>query len=77
MMSVFVHPQFLVLACDGIWDVMSNEEAAKYVLDTVHSGCEDIVELAKDIVDECLTRGSRDNMTALVVAFKNGPRPSA
>ena len=27
--------QFLILACDGIWDVMSNEDAHQFVLDQV------------------------------------------
>ena len=25
--------QFIVLACDGIWDVMSNEECAKLIME--------------------------------------------
>ena len=24
--------QFVVLACDGIWDVMTNQECAKYIM---------------------------------------------
>jgi hypothetical protein len=30
--------QYLVLACDGIWDVMSNEDCAKYIKDEVAMG---------------------------------------
>lgn len=59
----------LLLACDGIWDVMSNEAAALYLLELARSGERSIGLMCEEIIDECLAKGSRDNMTALVVGF--------
>lgn len=35
-----------------------------------------VLQLAEMLIDECLERGSRDNMSAVIVAFENAPRPS-
>ena len=32
--------QFVVLACDGIWDVMSNEEVAAFLLEKIADGAQ-------------------------------------
>ena len=62
--------QFIILASDGIWDTVSNEDAAehvKYVLDTNGSprnACETIVALAH-------ASGSSDNITAVVVTLNS------
>ncbi|KAG2437968.1 hypothetical protein HXX76_005583 [Chlamydomonas incerta] len=54
---------FLILGSDGLWDVMSVQEAAGLVYDTV----KDPVMAAKRLVCEALMRGSADNVTAVVV----------
>jgi serine/threonine protein phosphatase PrpC len=65
---------YLVLACDGVWDVMSNEEVGdfvvKHVEEAISEGATDILPRVGDmLVNECLRRGSTDNMTAMVVAL--------
>ena len=67
---------FLVLACDGVWDVMSNAEVGEFLLERVRGGIEALDELAGALIDECLARGSRDNISAVVVAFAGAPTPS-
>jgi protein phosphatase 1B len=69
--------QFLVLACDGIWDVMTNEEVAAWIVGQVGEGVESLTELAELLLDECLARGSRDNMSVVIVAFPAAPKPTA
>jgi serine/threonine protein phosphatase PrpC len=65
---------YLVLACDGVWDVMSNEEVGDFVVrhveEAISEGATDILPRVGDmLVNECLRRGSTDNMSAMVVAL--------
>jgi serine/threonine protein phosphatase PrpC len=55
---------FIVLACDGIWDVMTNEEVASFVVDRAALKLENIAE---QLLDECLHRKSTDNMSAYII----------
>jgi serine/threonine protein phosphatase PrpC len=55
--------QFLVLGSDGLWDVVSDQEAVGLVNDTV----KDPALCAKRLVQEALARGSNDNVTAVVL----------
>lgn len=67
--------QFLILACDGVWDVMNNEQVAQFLLDATSRGAEKMSDLAGDLIDHCLELGSRDNMSAVVIAFAAAPKP--
>lgn len=58
---------FLILASDGLWDVMSVQEAVGLVYDTV----KDPTLAGKRLVCEALMRGSADNVTAMVVFLTN------
>ena len=53
---------FLVLATDGVWDVMTNDDVGAIV-----SSICDPQEAASRLVMEALDRGSADNITALVI----------
>lgn len=55
--------RFLVLASDGLFDVMSNEELGRQV----DSWKGELRELPDHLVQEALRRGSTDNVTVLVV----------
>jgi hypothetical protein len=52
----------LILASDGLWEVVTQEEAVGLVADTV----KDADMCAKRLATEAMTRGSRDNITVLV-----------
>ncbi|KAK9835427.1 hypothetical protein WJX84_011751, partial [Apatococcus fuscideae] len=56
--------EFLILASDGLWERMSNEQACGLVHDTV----KEAGMAAKRLATEALARGSGDNIT-VVVAF--------
>lgn len=58
--------EYLVLASDGLWDVMENEYVAKMVL----SGSKQFLQIAKTLCTEAIILGSQDNVTALVVDIK-------
>eukprot|EP00898_Chlorokybus_atmophyticus_P003259 jgi/Chlat1/3934/Chrsp26S04194 len=55
--------EFLILASDGLWDVVSNEEAVNYVKDTV----KDPHLAGKRLAAEAGLRDSEDNITIIVV----------
>jgi serine/threonine protein phosphatase PrpC len=74
---------YLILACDGIWDVMSNDDVGEFVARRVEerrdSGDDDdddefprgevLARVGDELLTACLKAGSRDNMSVLIVAF--------
>ncbi|KAL0377538.1 UNVERIFIED_CONTAM: putative protein phosphatase 2C 59 [Sesamum radiatum] len=56
--------EFLILASDGLWDVVTNEEAV-----AMTKPIEDPEEAAKRLMQEAYQRGSGDNITIVVVRF--------
>mmetsp|Transcript_17482 Transcript_17482/g.26463 ORF Transcript_17482/g.26463 Transcript_17482/m.26463 type:complete len:445 (-) Transcript_17482:480-1814(-) len=61
--------RILILACDGIWDVMSNESCLDLTQTLMKEGESKMCLIAEEILDHCLKKGSRDNMTITVVKF--------
>ena len=61
--------KFLVLACDGVWDVLNNQECCDLIQNMLQEGKSDLGLICEKVLDECLDRGSRDNMTMIVVKF--------
>jgi serine/threonine protein phosphatase PrpC len=57
---------FLVLACDGMWDVLNEEQVAALVAATV----KEPGMIAKRLVAEALARGSGDNITVIVALLR-------
>jgi len=56
--------EFLILACDGLWDVASDQKAVDLVRDV-----QDCDEAAKLLMEFALNEGTRDNVTVVVVRF--------
>ncbi|GAB0187331.1 protein phosphatase 1B [Grus japonensis] len=67
--------EFIILACDGIWDVMSNEELCEFVKSRLEVS-DDLEKVCNWVVDTCLHKGSRDNMSIVLVCFSNAPKVS-
>lgn len=61
--------QFLVLGCDGIWDVMGNQDCAETIQSILADGESDLGQICERMLDICLTRNSKDNMTICVVSL--------
>ena len=59
--------EFIIIASDGLWDKLSNEEAVALVHDTV----KEPGMASKRLATEALTRGSKDNITVIVCFFKD------
>jgi len=53
---------FVILACDGLWDVISDQEA----VDLVRGFKGEKNAVSKRLVQEGLTRGTTDNLTVIV-----------
>jgi len=64
------HDEFLVVACDGIWDVQTNLEGVRMVAELFEEGEQDMGLICEECLDICLRRGSKDNMTILVVKLE-------
>ncbi|KAH9184665.1 hypothetical protein AeNC1_013357 [Aphanomyces euteiches] len=61
--------EFLLLACDGVWDAMSNEEACSYVRSLMARGESNLGLICEEVLDHCLSLGSRDNMSIVLIKF--------
>lgn len=62
-----------ILACDGIWDVMSSYEVANFVRNCLaKEPTADLGEVAAEIIRTSLRKNSRDNMTLMIVQFADG-----
>lgn len=66
---------FMVIACDGVFDVLSNEDVVGRiwrVLREENRNLEELAEIAtQEIIDFAMEKESTDNLTVVVVLFKN------
>ncbi|KAJ7189612.1 phosphatase 2C-like domain-containing protein [Mycena haematopus] len=64
--------EFLILACDGLWDVTSDQAAVDLIRDV-----EDAQVASQMLLKDALANHTSDNITVLVVRFKNSPPRTA
>lgn len=65
--------QLMIIACDGLWDVLDNQEAINFVI----SQCYDMegnrinkkINIARMLAELALQKGTSDNVTVIVVFF--------
>jgi serine/threonine protein phosphatase PrpC len=60
---------FVIVACDGVWDVMSHSDACVLVLGSLAT-TNNVQSASEALVEEAFRKGSTDNCTALVLAFR-------
>ena len=70
----FIKEKFIIMACDGVWDVISNQEAVDFILYKL-----DVIQLTKDqyrpnsknianlLGEYALSKGSQDNISVLII----------
>ncbi|ORY96350.1 phosphatase 2C-domain-containing protein [Syncephalastrum racemosum] len=69
--------EFCVIACDGIWDCMTNQEVADFVRAQIKEGYP-LKTICENLMDECLADESDvggvgcDNMTVIIVGLLQG-----
>lgn len=68
---------FLVIACDGIWDVKTNQEVCDFVASKLNVG-KAIPDIINELLDECCAQDVRqslglggDNMTCIIVQLQS------
>merc|ERR1719421_334975 len=71
--------EFLLIACDGVWDVLSSQQVVdgvRHHLPAMRSGSMSPSDVAAEVLDMCLspnlnwTKGlGGDNMTLMIVVF--------
>ena len=57
---------FLIIACDGLWDVCEDQQACDLIMDIYQK---DQKMAATRLVDFAMEAGSADNISAMVIAF--------
>lgn len=66
--------EFILLACDGIWDVYSNEDARSEINNFMAQGESSCLVMAQELLHASLNKSSRDNMSVIVVLFPGGAK---
>lgn len=59
--------KFLILACDGLWDALTNKKATQFVKDLIAKNYDG--NYAKDLANYALDSGSYDNITVIIYFF--------
>lgn len=67
--------KFIVMACDGLWDVVSNDEVVNFILINCYDAkmqyrLNKNINIAKKLAEYALKKGSMDNITIIVVFLK-------
>lgn len=68
------HDEFVIIACDGVWDMMSNESAVEFVRNEV-ADHGDVSLACERLMNACLAATpssfGTDNMTVIILQFKS------
>jgi serine/threonine protein phosphatase PrpC len=66
--------RFIILACDGVWDVLSNQEAVDFILFTLDNvrvekdlNTKTIKNVANSLGEYALRKGSQDNISIAII----------
>jgi len=64
---------FLFMACDGIYeaDIFDRQNVIDWIAKKMET-TDDLAQICAELLDECLERGSHDNMSAMIIQFTDG-----
>lgn len=70
--------EFTIMACDGVWDVMTNEEVIEFIRRRIFYRREPIA-ICEELITRCLAPDCQmgcgigcDNMTVILICYLNG-----
>jgi len=58
--------QFLIIGCDGLWDVVEHQQAVDVALTSLNKGAS-VTEVSQELGDLASKLGSRDNITVMIM----------
>ena len=66
--------KFIIMACDGLWDVMSSQDAINYIIINCYDENLKIrinknINIAKKLAELAIAKGSGDNVSIIVIFF--------
>jgi protein phosphatase 1L len=65
--------RFIIIACDGLWDVVSSQDAVNFILkncyDSVMKRINPNINISNKLAEYAIAKGSGDNVTCVVVFF--------
>lgn len=72
--------EFIIMACDGVWDVLTSEEAVNFVRDHLYDNHTDFYglpnpsnpshhNLARKLAEYAIFKGSLDNVSVMIIIF--------
>lgn len=72
--------KFIIMACDGLWDVMDNQEVVNFILSNYYidyyypqiysnKNLNQNNNIAKDLAKYAINKGSSDNITIIIIFF--------
>ena len=64
--------EFMILACDGVWDVISDAAACKTVSQVLHESNNNAQLAALRLCQQAIDNSTTDNVTVMVVRFHSG-----
>ncbi len=67
---------FLIIASDGLWDIMTSIQAVKFVQEKINNSI-DLEAIAHDLQDKAINKGSEDNITVCIVTFNDSKKTSS
>ncbi len=72
--AVMLHEddEFLIMACDGLWDVMSSQHAVNFVRRYLATKNRDVQAASSALVSKAIALNTVDNVSCMVIALNQG-----
>ncbi|CAK9436900.1 uncharacterized protein LODBEIA_P14220 [Lodderomyces beijingensis] len=68
--EILPEDEFMIIACDGLWDVLSDAKACKYVAQCFSKGL-GVQETSKKLCQLAIDNSTTDNVTVMIIQFES------